>query len=186
MPPREKNKHTENIQQIFLHGIRAGYIFFFFFFLNPKNLGFPLFCLGFRHRQASPVLLSTYLGPPGITGGHLGPSRLTRLCRWPSRLPLGSSCSTWTHNDHLGSCSRFLPCHRSSQWLLISQLSHAAASSLGALSVFSVFLNSRSSQSLSALVETSRLTSVSISVSSSWSLVGRSFGLWVWYLACVW
>ena len=70
--------YTENIQQIILHGIRAGYLFFFG---NPKNLAF-LCSLGFRrhqassvpfsYHQASPVVISDLIGSPGFAGDHLG------------------------------------------------------------------------------------------------------------------
>jgi hypothetical protein len=75
----ERRIHTENIPQIILHGIRAGYLFSF---ENPKNLGFlcsllesgaarPLRSL-FSDHQASPVAISDLIGSPGFAGDHLG------------------------------------------------------------------------------------------------------------------
>ena len=63
--------------QIFSHGIRAGYLFFF---ENPTNLGFLLsflfyfifLNLGLWRLQASLVILLAYLEPLGIGIVHLG------------------------------------------------------------------------------------------------------------------
>ena len=74
----ERRIYTENIPQIILHDIRAGYLFFF---ENPKNLGFLCSLSDFgaarpfrylsqtiKHRL---MVISDLIDSPGFVGDHL-------------------------------------------------------------------------------------------------------------------